>query len=117
VKGFQDINFENEAKIRKAIVSVSVFTLVISNVELASNKLDFFGLEVVISIEKISAVFRLLIVSLLLGLFLVLAEHSPKRIVRILRVRDEKWWDRVLPAIREFQEFQNNGHDRSDQED
>ena len=85
------MGFDDEGKIRKALVSISIFTLIISNLELASNELDFFGLKIVVSIGKISAVFRLSTWLLLSGLILVLMEHSPNRTIRVLRVRDEKW--------------------------
>jgi hypothetical protein len=113
MSGLQDISFENEARIRKALISISIFTLVISNVELASNKLDFFGLEIAVSIEKISAVLQLTILFLLAGLFLLLAERAPRLIAGVLRTRDEKWWKKLLPELGAYQ----SAHDPKTGED
>ena len=85
------MSFDDEGKIRKALVSISIFTLIISNLELASNELDFFGLKIVVSIGKISAVIKLSTWLRLSGLILVLVEHSPNKTLSVLRIRDEKW--------------------------
>jgi len=103
LKGLADINFETEAKIRKALVSVSLVTLVLSNVELASNELNFFGLTILISLPNTTAVLRLVIVLLVFALLLILAERLPRLVAGTLRNRDNKWWEALLPEINAFQ--------------
>ncbi|MEL7164150.1 MAG: hypothetical protein AAGL96_01660 [Pseudomonadota bacterium] len=103
MKGLQDITFENETKIRKAIVSISVVTLVFANVELASNTLDFFGLKIVVSLEKTVAVLRLVLLLLLAALMLTLLERLPRLVAKVMRIRDERWWEKLLPDLEAFQ--------------
>lgn len=114
MKGLHDLSFENEAKIRKALVSLSIFTLVISNVQLGGDKLNFFGLEIIVSIEKISAVLRLSILLLLIGLFLMVVERLPRFVAKALRLRDEKWWIKILPDL---EAFQNQSRPKTDEEE
>jgi hypothetical protein len=124
MNSLRDISFDNEAKVRKSIISISIALLVISNIKFSNNNLDLFGLELVVSPEKIGAVLRLSLSLLLIAQLFFILERIPQFIARSLAIKDDRWWGLKQPEIAEFQggaelsEYeQRMGYEQNEQND
>lgn len=103
MNSLRDISFDNEARVRKSIVSISIALLVISNIEFLDNKMDLGGLRFIVSPEKIGAVLRLSLWLLLIAQSFFILERIPRFIAKNLAAKDDRWWVRLQPEIDEFQ--------------
>lgn len=103
MNSLRDISFDNEAKVRKSIVSISIALLVISNIEFLDNKMDLGGLRFVVSPEKIGALLRLSLWLLLIAQSFFILERIPRFIAKNLAAKDDLWWVLLQPEIEEFQ--------------
>jgi hypothetical protein len=82
-------------------VSASIFLF--ANIELNTNVATLFGLEVLVSKDKIVAALQLLLIVCLIGFVLKYLEYAPRGIARLMRVRDERWWQPISIKIEKFQ--------------
>jgi hypothetical protein len=103
MKGLLGINIDGTEKVRKALISVSITMILLSNIELASNEINFFGLRILVSLEKILSVLKLVTIFLIFATALHALEQLPLFVYRIRRYLDRKWWDKLLPEIIESQ--------------
>lgn len=106
-----NIDFTGLRRSRNAILSASVFLLVVSNITLASDRLNLFGLEFIVSINELVSVARVVLVLALLNLSGALVRESPKNLARFLRWRDEKWWLPIGEQIDEMHRGQGPDDD------
>ncbi len=97
-----NFNLDSEKRVRKALVSVSLFTLVLSNIELASNEVTLLGLTIIVSLPQVLAVFMLTVVFLLIAFLLFVLEAAPRRISRFKRWRDNAWFAEQQTIIDDF---------------
>lgn len=99
------LSFDNEAKTRRQLISVSVVLLIFKNLELASNQLTLLGLEIIISKPSIVSATTVVLIITIIAFVFAFAEKFPKRYAHYKRRSDDKWWK---PIEKEIDDYHNN---------
>jgi len=116
INELSQINFENEKKSRRSVLTVSVFLLIFANLDVRNDVLNIAGLEIVISQDGIVSLLKLVLILALIAFTFVNLEKAPIRIARLMRIRDDKWWEPIDKDIDEFHAQMDPNYDYMQQE-
>ena len=105
------VSVENESKARKAVVAISIALILVSNLELTSDRLKVVGLEIIISQDKLIAVLKLALIVATSAFVLAILETVPKKIARIKRYFDARWWEPIQSDIDSFHRQMDPNYD------